>query len=361
VILSTLLFAAAGVFSMVNTVSKPMTVMQVILLVQVMILYYVCLSRALRTEEDVQTALKGVFLSLLLQGIIGCTQFLLQRNFLLFSTGSDSGETIVVGEDSGSFLRVFGTVGKPNGYAMVISPLLLLTIVLFRFKDTPDRRLKGLALFFGTLGLLFSASRGGWLSVTVALLVYFAVAFSQLKHERGRVIRWAAVSLLLVSILGGAVISRRITSDDKNAAGSRVPLVNIAIEMIKAHPLLGIGANTYKNVMYNYVPDDYGAGTYVDQVHNHYLLVTAEMGFLGLAAFAFWMRKLWRVARDGLDWFDESGSGALGLALALILVQASTHMMVEAYISKMALSSLITIVAIVASAKRVNDGLYKTA
>ena len=353
IIRSLVLFAAAGGLSMLNSASKPWTLMQVVLVIQVLLINYACMARCLKDRGDLDTALLGFSLCLILQGLIACAQFGLQRNFLLFSSGYYGGEMIWVGDDDGSSLiRVFGTVGKPNGFAMLLAPLLLMNTALLSMKELPGRPLRMLSVFLGSLGLVFSGSRGGWLSCSVALLVYFMFAVWRFKARRMQLIGGAIVFLALVSLVGGPFIMKRLSSDDHNAAGSRIPIVQIAFEMIKDHPIVGVGANTYHNVMRRYLPKDFGDITYVDQVHNTYLLVAAEMGLVGFAAGFFLLRSVFREALLSFRNSDSRLQSALGLGLILVLVQVLIHSMVEAYIGKAALASLFTLSGMVAAARR---------
>ncbi|MSU20527.1 MAG: O-antigen ligase domain-containing protein [Pedosphaera sp.] len=344
--------AAAGMISVINTTSKPFTLCQVILVMQVLFINYLCMVRCINNRDDLYSALQGVSFSLMLQGVIGCTQFALQGNFLWFSTGSNSGQNIGIGDEDSSLIRVFGTVGKPNGFAMLLSPMLLMNIALLSRNELPGRRLRVLSVFLGSLGLVFSGSRGGWLSCAAALLFYFGFTFWQQKERRGQLLRGAMVFLALVCIAGGPFIKQRLTSDDRNAASSRLPLIRIAVGIIKAHPIVGIGANTYQNVMRRFIPSDFEA--WVGQVHNTYLLVMAEMGLIGSIAFFLLMRNLFTEAVSCVRMVDHVLQPTLGLGLLLVLVQVSFHMLVEAYVGKMALGMLFMLVGIVGAARKLD-------
>jgi O-antigen ligase len=215
----------------------------------------------------------------------------------------------------------------------------------------PGRKLRLLSVFLGFWGLVFSGSRGGWLSCSAALLVYFMFAVWRHKARRMQLLGGAIVLTALVSLAAGPLIMTRLSSDDRNAAGSRIPIMGIAFEMIRAHPILGVGVNTYHSVMRSYVPKNYEAN-YVDQVHNTYLLVLAEMGIVGFVAAFFLMRNLFREAFSCFRTSVEGFQGALGLGLMLVLVQVLVHSMVEAYIAKMPIASLLVLAGLATAARR---------
>jgi O-antigen ligase len=73
--------------------------------------------------------------------------------------------------------------------------------------------------------------------------------------------------------------------------------MRIAWEMIKTHPIIGVGLNTFTEVMANY--DNTGVSNYLPlPVHNYFLLVTSETGFVGLALF---MALIWVSIRIGVS------------------------------------------------------------
>ena len=349
------LFALAILPSMINTTSHTMTGEQFVLILQILALNYLCMAACLNSREDLETALMGITLCLILQGAIGCVQFFLQNNFLLFSTGNSVGETIEVGDPDGasSFIRVFGTVGKPNGYAIILAPLLLINIALLPLKQLRGRFLRILSVVLGSLGLIYSASRGGWLSVAAALLVYGVIFIQQYKGRRLLLLAGASLFLILAFAISGPVITERLDANDHNAANSRLPLMRVAAEMIKAHPLVGVGGNTYMNVMKQYVPSDYG-NLYLYEVHNGYLLVFAEMGIIGLVALLLLLRSLYREGRRAMLCADEALLAALGLGFILVLVQVSVHMLVEMYFVKMSLCMLFTLAGILSAARKIH-------
>ena len=346
------LFALAILPSMFNTTSHTMTGEQFVLILQILALNYLCMAACINSREDLETALMGISLCLIIQGAIGCVQFFLQNNFLLFSTGHSAGETIEVGDPDGasSFIRVFGTVGKPNGYAMILAPLLLISIALLPLKHSRGRFLRILSVVLGSLGLIYSASRGGWLSVAAALLVYGVIFIQQYKGRRLLLLAGAFLFFILAFAISGSVITERLDANDHNAANSRLPLMRVAAEMIKAHPLVGVGGNTYMDVMKQYVPSDYG-NLYLYEVHNGYLLVFAEMGLIGFVALLLLLRSLYREGRGAMQCADEALLAALGLGFILVLVQVSVHMLVEMYFVKMTLCMLFTLAGILTAAK----------
>jgi O-antigen ligase len=350
------LFALAAVPSMINTTSHTMTAEQIIMLFQVLVVNFLCMAACLNSREDLETALLGISLCLIIQGVIGCIQFVIPDNFLLFSTGHFTGETIDVGRSGSgdSFIRVFGTLGKPNSYAIELASMALINIALLPLKQLKGRFLRIVSVALALIGLILCASRGSWISVSVALSVYGIIAMRKFKGRRFRLLALASLVGILVFAAFGSMIAERVTANDHDAAYSRVPLMTIALKMIEAHPLIGVGGNTYMDVMYHYVPRNYPID-YVYEVHNGYLLVFSEMGIIGLVALLFLMRSMYREARGAMRSEDESPlAAALGLGFVLVLVQVSVHMLVEMYFDKLILSELFTLAGILSAARKIH-------
>jgi O-antigen ligase len=90
-----------------------------------------------------------------------------------------------------------------------------------------------------------------------------------------------AAAGLLLFIFRKVVIER--FSEGLETLVYRLNLMQSAFEMIKSHPLLGIGINNYARVMDDYVPFFLTQERWI--VHNHYLLVAAETGLAGIGCF----------------------------------------------------------------------------
>lgn len=348
-------FLLTCVLSIVNTVSKPLSVLQFVMFTQVFLLNFCIIATCVRSREDFNTALLGIALCILFQGIIASLQFYLQNNFLLFSTGYFQGETIVVEDSQSDLIRVFGTLAKPNSYPMVLAPFILITCVMLQNHELSGRFIRWMSVIFSFLGLVFCGSRGGWLSFSIAIGVYVFWRISQAKGSRIKLICASLIVIALTTLICGSVILKRLESDDKNAAMSRVPLLTIALNIFETHPLVGVGVNTYQNVMRKYVPRDFDDRIWIGQVHNHYLLILAETGFLGFIAFLVLSKNL---IKEGLSLYKTSLNttfGLYGLGFILAIVQAGVHMMFEAYIVKQILAVLFLLAGLVIAARKMDE------
>ena len=141
-----------------------------------------------------------------------------------------------------------------------------------------------------TVMVLLSLTRGGLLGFvgSMAMLAYWLR-------------RWAPAALgALAAWIQAATVPPAVkawsdtmpTVLEKLTQPERLMYWQAAVNMVKAHPVIGVGVNTFVKAYPSYrIPGDkYGeVGPYA---HNQYLHITAELGFAGLAIFLVLVGKL---------------------------------------------------------------------
>jgi O-antigen ligase len=154
------------------------------------------------------------------------------------------------------------------------------------------------------LGILYSLSRGGYISTLVALFVTGALALVRSGARKwvplvllGLVVAAAFVFLptdQLIARFAFLAVSEDISSDERARIWSET------WRLIAERPLVGCGLGGYESAFYRY--KTVAPLATVDFAHNDYLQILAEFGALGvilLAALLF--RALARVYRAALD------------------------------------------------------------
>ncbi len=118
------------------------------------------------------------------------------------------------------------------------------------------------------------------------------------------------------------LISSRLTADDSGSAASRIVLARAALSLVPENPLLGAGLNNYKLSAPHHGLASYLDGREVTVVHNVFLLILSETGFLGLMAFVWFLASLiiqsWKNvsrATSSVQWM--TAVGLLGAFVAL--------------------------------------------
>lgn len=197
------------------------------------------------------------------------------------------------------FGRVRSTFKDPNVYGPFLVPVVM--YLLARFEDTT--RVK--SIFLGGLfaylvfGVVISYSRGSWLSLFVAISIYFFMRLAVSRSEEDKkqlMIKGGVLIFLSVIILGWLsttegikqMIERRTAVQyyDVQEDRGRFSTQKLVLERSLLEPL-GIGAGqSEKEYHFSVAP------------HNVYLFVLIETGWIGALAFiSFLGLTLWKALR----------------------------------------------------------------
>jgi O-antigen ligase len=219
----------------------------------------------------------------------------------------------VSGRDFSQFsydLRDAGGMGYAgvNGFAAYEAQFVMLLLALAAFLKNVWLKVACYALiFFSSVCLLFSFSRGAYLAAVAGCL------FLGIVKERKLILVLVLLAFTWTTVLPQSV-QQRITMTYDGTSGEldhsaelRVDLWNEALGMIRSNPVIGSGFYTYA---YSAHVHDYRDS------HNYYIKVLAETGFVGMILFlcilgkTFWHGfRLFRIAKDPFV-------ASLGLGLA---------------------------------------------
>jgi O-antigen ligase len=290
---------------------------QITMYTQVLLLF-VYIASTLRIRSDVRFIIVMLLAGLALESLITLVMFTTGRGFDVAGIAT---HTTTAAEGGPS--RVGGTIGSPNNAGAYFAFMCALAGSVF--LSQVDARLRRLALVGCVLGLaalVLTLSRGAW----IAGLVSFLVLLLSYRRRRFAAPALAGLSLVLLLVLiplQGTISSRLVHSDEGSAAG-RVPLIEMAGEMIQDHPLLGVGANNYVVALPHYAGGRF-AEAWLSSVHNKYLLIWSEAGPGALIAFLLFVGTTivrgWRL-RDAPDPLVA----AAGVGIAAAVAGHAVHM-----------------------------------
>jgi O-antigen ligase len=184
------------------------------------------------------------------------------------------------------------TAAFPNAnvfgvYLSAIAPLII-GLVLFYYKGTRKILMlivAGLAAF----GIVLTFSRG------TALALYLSVLFICLMRKNRVISSLLVILLLIFPFIMPKNIKDWAAQVNYNPVrfmlnDDRISVYKNALNMIKHHPIVGVGVNTFsKNYLTYKLPEPDWAKTPDSMyAHNHFLQMAGEIGLLGLAVF-FWL------------------------------------------------------------------------
>jgi len=246
------------------------------------------------------------------QGVLAIAQFFRQQSWGLKWLGESPLAPGISGVAKIDFfgqkiMRAYGTLPHPNllGVLMLLALVLFLAYILkngWRFWQTAPLGV----LFFG-LGLSFS--RLAILAFLISFLVLFIYGLKQKIYRRriwGLLFLFIIFGLLLWGAVGQVLSQRFDWGQLKNsqAVDLRAYYLQIGWAMFWQRPW-GVGVGAFANqFMLNFKSLGIVLESWVYQpIHNIYLLVAVELGFVGLVVLFWFFSEILRVVfryKDGL-------------------------------------------------------------
>lgn len=232
---------------------------------------------------------------------------------------------VTIGQKLSGAAQAAGTMGHQNllGFMLHFVTLPLLAFVLAGERG----KIFKLGVLAALIAVAFGASRGsvGFAGIGIAILFFLSMVRKPTAHKW----KMAGLGVLALAIVTPVVISSfadryEVRPDSQSSNDERLAFEAAAKAMWSDHPM-GVGANQYvvtANV------DGYSAragvawnwGIRSAQVHNMYLLIAAETGWIGLITFV--MLFVWPILRGIAFAFgnrsDPRGEIVLGASVALL-------------------------------------------
>jgi O-antigen ligase len=288
-------FVALGIVSMLWATSASAAVSQTFRESLGVVLVFV-LYAAIDTPARLKLVLTGLLIGAFSSALVGIAQGV---------------PTDTAGAGGG---RLEGGVGDPNTFAAVLVPSLIVSAFwLVGARRALARAALAVAALVLVVAIVLTGSRGG----LVALGVCFAAAlvFAGPVRAKATMVMALAASVMVVYFVFFAppAALQRITHFTSGGGSGRTDLWSVAGEMVKAHPVLGVGAGNFQVLepQYAYSRLDLPrVDLIVDTpkiVHNTYLQVLTELGAVGFAVFGILVVGILRIAVDAVRRTSRAG------------------------------------------------------
>ncbi len=274
--------------------------------------------------------------SLFLHACLGIYQFLTQSTFACKYLGlashipyALSGESVLE-NSSGRWLRAYGGFDHPNifGAMMVLGVIFSVYLLIKKEQHKKWLNLNLSFLFIFILALFFSFSRGSWLALLAAGVVWILVEYrraifsARLEFLR-RPLFWGILVLLLIFFAQyGNLVTTRVSGTDRleiKSVAERVSYLQDTKNLLQQHWLLGVGPGNYVVAVSKINPAQ--PFWYYQPVHNFFLLLWSELGifalffYLGFLFFILWPLSIAR----------RANGFSLALATAVIMFMMFEH------------------------------------
>ena len=309
----TLGFVVAGLLSLLGARNLSYALYQLWIYFTLLALYFY-LANNITSQKELLFLISLFIIGLVIQNII----------MEMVSLGVLNSGTI-----SGTIQRVMGTYRSANDAGGYLAEVLCILLACLALKLPRGQKwILGAVLLFTIYNLVGTESRGAWISAAVGIIVIGIVSVAK-KWIGMRSLVFALIMVSIFAVLFSGTIINRWTADDNGSADARGPLAQIALNMIKANPVVGVGLNNFGVVLFDYVdPDQFSAWLHI--VHNNWLLVWSETGTIGLLFYlVFWLACLVqaiRLVRSPHRLYAVVATGILASLLG-----TSMFMMVERY------------------------------
>jgi O-antigen ligase len=219
---------------------------------------------------------------------------------------------------------IYGPYVNHNHYAGLMEMLIPIPLVLSltRLAEEKERIAAGIAAAIMTGTIFLCGSRGGMLAIFVEFMVLALVVMRKRKSIRIAIAAaaFAVVLLSLLTWLGGRELTTRITSISSEArtelsGGTRLSIDRDALRMFRSKPVLGWGLGSFP-VVYPQFRSFY-TNFFVNEAHNDYLQLMAELGLLGFGTMVWFLIVLYRTALAKIGNWTSEVTGALSLGCLL--------------------------------------------
>ena len=218
--------------------------------------------------------------------------------------------------------RIQGLYSDPGFHAHAIVIFFGLTIPwLFYSRSKKAKILASILLTCYVMNVIGTGARVGWVSLSISFLVFMLVLRKRYKYIFGplSVLLVIFVFLALFKTTDAPTFERLQYGKDKSFSW-RLDTYRQGIEMVRDHPLLGVGTGNYLAEYHNYLSETPNLSRYfMGWLHNSYLQIWAENGTIGLGVFIlFFLTIAFGLLTAYLDALDiEMKALSLGLLTAL--------------------------------------------
>ncbi len=195
--------------------------------------------------------------------------------------------------------RVRSLYGSPNNLSLLLGRVLPVAIAVALYAPSSRRRWAyGLATLPLAAALFLTFSRGAWFLGLPAALAFLA-------WHGGRRIRASFAALALAGFLALLPLFRteRLASLLNLHGGTSFLRINLwisAAQMIRDHPLQGIGLDNFLYLYPHYIQPAAWGEPSLSHPHNVLLHFWVALGILGLTLFLWQQILFWRVVRKTL-------------------------------------------------------------
>ncbi len=276
-------------------------------------LIYFYVVNNIRGRRDLRTVIAALFATTAAHALYILFQFATRLNYTLQGEPQP-----YIGPEG---FRSIGFFGSPDAAAALISFIIPIGIAYYLiYRKRPERPLILVGLVVALAAIMATKVRAAGLAVLISTMVVFLIAHVRHRITSATLFKGALVAIIALILISPAVYDRF----QRGSWGEqRLPLMETSINMIKDHPVFGVGLNNYPFNIEEYVPVRF-RGRWEYTVHNEYLLRLAEGGAVGFVVYyalnIVFMLLLWRLTKS-----SDTLVYVLGVGLFAVMIGSIPH------------------------------------
>lgn len=261
--------------------------------------------------------------ALLLAGVVVC----------LFGLWQFAAGDVIIGE---GVRRVRSVWGSPNNAALFLGRLLPIALAFALFlPEARNKRAYAVIVFLLALTLFLTYSLGALVLGVPASIALLALVWLWPSRHRLRPVHAAVLAALLIGGVAVALLAggSRLQSLFQTGTGTgffRVAVWTSATNMIRDHPILGVGLDNFLYEYPKYILPEAWREPNLSHPHNVLLDFWLRLGILGPVVLIWiqveFFRRIWRTLGSG----QGPWARALAVGLAASMVDFLAHGMVDA-------------------------------
>jgi O-antigen ligase len=261
-----------------------------------------------------------MLISGLLIALIGFVQYIHPFVWIASAQTVEAASSVNAGMDLSllewqGFQRIESLTGTPNFLGLTMQILLPYAVLWTWRQQTQLRVLAGAALAAAlAAALMLSFTRGVMLTTAVIVMPLLALRLGL----RRTLPYLAAGAVLLGVVVGvweplrariGSTLVEVLSSDPATAAGWRVAVLPIGLQMFLDHFWTGVGIGQQRSLWRHYAPTSvFTPGTETQlPIHNGYLAIAIDLGVLGLTLLVVLLALGWLRLRRLQSGFEAAG------------------------------------------------------
>lgn len=315
------LFFAASVVSIINSVSYSSSFQGIIKLLKYILIFLVC-SEEIKDKKHISRIVIAICSGICLVTIDALWQMVFGYDFihhveLQYAIGLPRPTA------------AFPNCNLLGIYLTALTPLIF-GLTFFYFKGR-NKLLMSFVSVLGLLGVYLSLSRGAGLGI------YLAILFLSIVNKK------KILTLILVGILiiFPFVMPKNIKQWAREVNYNplvfmcnqdRISIYNNTLNMIKHHPLIGVGVNTFSNNYGKYKTEQaekYAHTPNTIYAHNAYLQMAGEIGLLGLLAFILFLFRIFGLGLNASRKLSDEYLRIIAVSLIASLIAFLTNALTE--------------------------------